>query len=235
MRQRLLPLGAVALGLALAACAGPATTVVPWPPPSGDGQVGLASWYGKDFHGRRTANGEIYDMYQMTAAHKTLPLGTWVEVIHLETGRSIQVRVNDRGPFIAGRIIDLSYGAARILGLLGQGVAPVRIRTLAAGPTAVAAATPPAPPLASGPPAPPALPPGRFTMQLGSFTSRENATALARTLQQRFNGVYVVPAGIDGETVYRVRMGTYPNRQEAQTAAQAVAGAGFDVVVMMQE
>ncbi|MBI2080319.1 MAG: septal ring lytic transglycosylase RlpA family protein [candidate division NC10 bacterium] len=229
MRRSLLPLGACALGLALAACAGPATTVAPWPPAGGDGQVGLASWYGKDFHGRRTASGEVYDMYQMTAAHKTLPLGTWVEVIHLETGRSIQVRVNDRGPFIAGRIIDLSYGAARVLGLLGEGVAPVRVRMLAAGPTAVAATIP------LGPTPSPAPQAGRFTMQLGSFTTLENATALARTLQQRFNGVYMVPAEIDGETVYRVRMGSYPNRQEAHVAAEAVAGTGFDVVVMQQE
>ncbi|MBI4391795.1 MAG: SPOR domain-containing protein, partial [candidate division NC10 bacterium] len=157
------------------------------------------------------------------------PLGTWVEVIHLETGRSIQVRVNDRGPFIAGRIIDLSYGAARVLGLLGEGVAPVRVRMLAAGPTAVVATIP------LGPTPSPAPQAGRFTMQLGSFTTLENATALARTLQQRFNGVYMVPAEIDGETVYRVRMGSYPNRQEAHVAAEAVAGTGFDVVVMQQE
>jgi rare lipoprotein A len=171
-------------------------------------------------------------MYQMTAAHKTLPLGTLVEVIHLETGRSIQVRVNDRGPFIAGRVIDLSYGAARVLGMVGQGVAPVRVRLLST--TARVNAAPPAP----GPPAP--APPaagsaGYFTMQLGSFTSRENATAFAGTLQQRFNGVHLVPARLDGETVYRVRMGTYQSREEARRAAEALAGAGYDVVVVEQE
>ncbi len=222
MRRSLIGLGPLAVALLLAACAGPRYAAAPWPPAAGDAEVGLASWYGRDFHGRRTSSGEIYDMYQMTAAHRTLPLGTWVEVIHLETGRSIQVRVNDRGPFIAGRVIDLSYGAARVLGMVGQGVAPVRLRTLAA------AAAPPAA-------ARVAAVPGRFTMQLGSFTSRENAAAFAGTLQQQFNGVHLVPARIDGETVYRVRMGTYQSREEARSAAEAVAGAGYDVVVMEQE
>ncbi|HEU5395135.1 MAG TPA: septal ring lytic transglycosylase RlpA family protein, partial [Candidatus Methylomirabilis sp.] len=94
MRRGLLPLGGLAVALLAGACAGPRAAVAPWTPATGGAEVGLASWYGRDFHGRRTASGEIYDMYQMTAAHKTLPLGTLVEVIHLETGRSIQVRVN---------------------------------------------------------------------------------------------------------------------------------------------
>ena len=222
MRRSLIGLGPLAAGLLLAACAGPRYAAPPWPPAAGDAEVGLASWYGRDFHGRRTSSGEIYDMYQMTAAHRTLPLGTRVEVIHLETGRSIQVRVNDRGPFIAGRVIDLSYGAARVLGMVGQGVAPVRVRTIAAAVAPTTAARV-------------AAVPGRFTMQLGSFTSRENATAFAGTLQQRFNGVHLVPARLDGETVYRVRMGTYQSREEARSAAEAVAKAGYDVVVMEHE
>ncbi|HEY6001132.1 MAG TPA: septal ring lytic transglycosylase RlpA family protein, partial [bacterium] len=98
--------------------------------PRGGGQpnwseAGLASWYGADFHGRRTANGERYNMYAMTAAHKTLPLGTTVTVTHRGSGRRIRVRVNDRGPFVAGRVIDLSLAAARALGSAGDGVAPV--------------------------------------------------------------------------------------------------------------
>jgi rare lipoprotein A len=217
MRRPLTLLGVLAAALLLAACAGPRSAYAPWPPRPGDAETGLASWYGGKFHGRKTSSGEIYDMYQITAAHKTLPLGTWVEVIHLETGRSIQVRVNDRGPFVAGRIIDLSYGAARMLGMVNEGVAPVRVRALAAMAARVAAPT------------------GRFTMQLGSFTSRENAVAFAGTLQQRWSGVHLVPARLEGETVYRVRMGTYQSRDEARRAAQAVAGAGYDVVVMEQE
>lgn len=222
MRRSLIGLGPLAVLLLLAACAGPRYAAAPWPPAAGDAEVGLASWYGRDFHGRRTSSGEIYDMYQMTAAHRTLPLGTRVEVIHLETGRSIQVRVNDRGPFIAGRVIDLSYGAARVLGMVGQGVAPVRVRTIAAAAAPTTAARV-------------AAVPGRFTMQLGSFTSRENATAFAGTLQQRWGGVHLVPARLDGETVYRVRMGTYQSREEARSAAEAVAKAGYDVVVMEHE
>ncbi|MGH7379957.1 MAG: septal ring lytic transglycosylase RlpA family protein [Candidatus Methylomirabilales bacterium] len=242
MRRSLIGLGPLAAGLLLAACAGPRYAAPPWPPAAGDAEVGLASWYGRDFHGRRTSSGEIYDMYQMTAAHRTLPLGTWVEVIHVETGRSIQVRVNDRGPFIAGRVIDLSYGAARVLGMVGQGVAPVRVRPLSAMAAPARAAPVAAAPASAAPAtavpatgAQVAAPPGRFTMQLGSFTSRENATAFAGTLQQRFNGVHLVPARLDGETVYRVRMGTYQSREEARSGAEAVAKAGYDVVVMEQE
>jgi rare lipoprotein A len=88
---------------------------------------GLASWYGDKFHGRLTASGEVYDMHQLTAAHKTLPLGTVVKVTRPENGKSVEVRVNDRGPFVAGRVIDLSRAAAKVLGLGGEGLARVRL------------------------------------------------------------------------------------------------------------
>lgn len=102
---------------------------------SADGYMerGIASWYGPQFHGRRTSNGEQYDMYGMSAAHKTLPLPSWVEVTNLLNGRQITVRVNDRGPFYEGRIIDLSYTAAQKLGMDRSGTAPVRVRALTAG------------------------------------------------------------------------------------------------------
>lgn len=90
--------------------------------------VGMASYYGKKFHGRKTASGERFNMYAMTAAHKGLPFGAMVRVTHLKNGRSIMVRINDRGPFAKGRIIDLSYAAAKRLGMLAQGVAKVRLR-----------------------------------------------------------------------------------------------------------
>ncbi len=86
-----------------------------------DGMEGLASWYGHPYHGRPTADGEIYNMYAMTAAHRTLPFGTWVRVHDLDNGRSVDVRINDRGPFIPGRVIDLSYAAAEALGVVGAG------------------------------------------------------------------------------------------------------------------
>ncbi len=93
-------------------------------------EEGIASWYGADFHGKNTANGECYDMYAVTAAHKTLPLPTKVRVTHLENGRSIVLKVNDRGPYAKGRIIDLSYGAARKLGMVKQGVGPIRVEAI---------------------------------------------------------------------------------------------------------
>jgi len=93
-------------------------------------EVGIASWYGPGFHGKRTASGEIYDMYGISAAHKTLPFGTIVKVVDLETQRSVVVRINDRGPFIEGRIIDLSYGAALELGMVRKGLAKVGLKIL---------------------------------------------------------------------------------------------------------
>jgi rare lipoprotein A len=96
-------------------------------------QEGMASFYGGDFHGRKTANGEIYDMYTMTAAHRALPFNTRVLVTNLDNGKEVEVRINDRGPFIKGRIIDLSYGAARKIGMVGPGTARVRLEVMEMG------------------------------------------------------------------------------------------------------
>src|SRR5215470_15682623 len=100
------------------------------PPVVGGRQEGIASWYGPGFHGRRTANGEIYDQYELTAAHQTLPLGTRVMVTSLANGRSVEVRINDRGPFVGGRVIDLSYAAASVIDMIGPGTAMVRVEVL---------------------------------------------------------------------------------------------------------
>lgn len=129
---------------------------------------GLASWYGPNFHGRKTSSGEVFDMHQVSAAHKSLPLPTWVEVTHLETGRSITVRVNDRGPFKEGRIIDLSHQAALELGITGEGLAPVEVRTIQ-GPESDTRAQ------ASGP---------RF-LQLGAFAVRGNAESFMQKLRRQ--------------------------------------------------
>jgi rare lipoprotein A len=91
-------------------------------------QTGQASWYGEPHHGRRTASGEVFDMHELTAAHRTLPLGARVRVTNLRNGRSVEVRINDRGPFVDGRIIDVSYGAARALGAVGAGLFPVSLK-----------------------------------------------------------------------------------------------------------
>lgn len=117
--------------LVLAGCATARVGVPPSEPaPLGAEEHGQASWYGEPFHGRRTSSGEIFDMYRLTAAHRTLPLGTRVLVTHLENGRSVEVRINDRGPFKRGRIVDLSYAAAQRLGALGAGIFPVRLRVV---------------------------------------------------------------------------------------------------------
>src|SRR5262245_23123224 len=100
------------------------------PPAVGGVRVGVASWYGPGFHGNRTANGEIYDQYELTAAHPTLPLGTRAMVTNMKNGRAVEVRINDRGPFVGGRVIDLSYAAARSIGMIGPGTAPVRVEVL---------------------------------------------------------------------------------------------------------
>lgn len=133
----------IALALATAACAQPrreSATAAPTPAPVVVGrpapaaprvvQTGAASWYGQAHHGKKTASGEAFDMYALTAAHRSLPLGTRIRVTNVANGRAIDVRINDRGPVIPGRIIDLSYGAARALGAVGDGVFRVRIAIL---------------------------------------------------------------------------------------------------------
>ncbi len=122
--------GALLIVSALGACATPVRPRAV-PVAIGHEESGLASWYGHPYHGRRTASGEVYDMGQMTAAHRTMPFGTWVRVSSVATGRSVEVRINDRGPFEKGRIIDLSYAAARVLGAVGPGIIPVRLRVIA--------------------------------------------------------------------------------------------------------
>ncbi len=180
-----------------------------WEDPSGE--KGLASWYGHPYHGRRTSNGEVYDMYQLTAAHREIPLGSWVEVINLTNGRSLTVRVNDRGPFVDGRIIDLSYASARLLGVVGPGVAPVRVRLTQA------------PPQAPGP--------ARYSVQVASFVAESNALALKAELEQKVSGVYLVKALIDGEIYYRIRVGQFVSHAEAKTAAERLASLGYRVLI----
>ena len=179
------------------------------------GEQGLASWYGHPYHGRRTSSGEVYDMYQLTAAHREIPLGSWVEVINLTNGRSLTVRVNDRGPFVDGRIIDLSYASAQLLGVVGPGTAPVRVRL-----TRV--------PL-------PAPGPSRYSVQVASFVAESNALALKTELEQKVSGVYLVKAAIDGEVYHRVRVGQFTSNAEAKTAAERLASLGYRVLIMGSE
>ncbi len=175
-----------------------------FPIKSADGftQTGIASWYGKKFHGRTTANGEKYDMYGRTGAHKTLPFGTVVRVTNLANGRTADVRINDRGPFIHGRIIDLTHTLAGELGFMGQGTA--RVRIVALGTTK--------PPQSSQPRS---LQRGSFTWQVGSFSSRENAKGLAARLRNDFSDARITEAYVRGSKVYRVQVGNYSSRAKA--------------------
>src|SRR5574337_508665 len=160
------------IALLLTSCATPRLRPRAWEGASGE--EGLASWYGHPYHGRRTSNGEVYNMYQLSAAHREIPLGSWVEVINLSNGRSLTVRINDRGPFVDGRIIDLSYAAASLLGVTGPGVVPVRVRLTQAPQSD--------------------LNPGRYSVQVGSFTAEVNALALKAALEQKTSGVHLVKA-----------------------------------------
>ena len=201
-------------------------------------QRGIASWYGRKFHGRQTSNGEKYDMYGMSAAHKALPIPTYVEVTNLENGRRVIVRVNDRGPFHGNRIIDLSYAAASRIGMLGKGTALVEVRAIdptapqPAPPTRVAqasvapepaatAATRPAPaltPTAAATQTPAPAP--RIFLQAGAFSSRDNAERLRQRLEQGLaRSVRAAPAATAAGTVHRVQVGPLASVEVADSVS----------------
>lgn len=207
---------------------------------------GVASWYGRKFHGQKTALGETYDMYAMTAAHPTLPLPSYARVTNVATGKSVVVRVNDRGPFLHDRIIDLSYAAAHRIGVAQKGSGEVIVESVMPGDTVIAAALPP---VAATPvesmvkAAPPSLPPsaaapandgsgGRFIVQLGAFRDNGNAqNFLARTRAQ-----VAVVAGeprvsqING--LWRVYVGPYDNAADAKAMGDRLyAALGMDNTV----
>lgn len=183
---------------------------------------GIASWYGPKFHGRRTSSGEVYNMDKMTAAHKTLPLQTMVEVTRRDTGKKIVVRVNDRGPFVAGRIIDLSREAARRLGMLNDGTAPVKIVALAKGRRGPKGA----PPIPAEPP--PDFEHGRFWAQVGAFGVRENAERVRERLLFPHDKIRLQPVTMpDGLRLTRVQVGPFTDMTSAQKALTDVMGQGF--------
>ena len=220
-------LGAFGLGLltvgllGLGACARAVITAPAIPPMVGAEQSGLASWYGHPYHGRRTASGEVYDMRDLTAAHRTLPLGTRLMVTNVESGQAVDVRVNDRGPFVEGRILDLSYGAASLLGAEGPGVIPVRLRIMALPSTARSAGSS-STPLTGG-----------FSVQLGAFVSRARADSLRLAADRDGStDATISEAVVGGETFYRVRVGPYPDRGAAEAGARRLAARGYLAVVV---
>jgi rare lipoprotein A len=195
---------------------------------SGYRERGVASWYGKKFHGRRTSNGETYDMYAMTAAHKTLPLPAYVRVRNLSNGKSVIVRVNDRGPFHDNRLIDLSYAAAAKLGILGTGTGIVELEGVGAG-------EPPAAVTARAPELPAAAAP-KLYLQVGAFTSRDNAENLKERLARAdLQPVNIQLAQLDAATLYRVRIGPLDNVDESDRLAARVQAQGLPNPVVIVE
>ncbi len=164
------------------------------PAPSGYTENGNASWYGVPFHGRRASNGEIYDMYKLTAAHRTLPFETMVRVTNMNNGKSTVVRITDRGPFVDNRIIDLSLAAAREVDSVGPGVVPVRVEVLSAGidPTS-----------------------GFFTVQVGAFRERANAERLRDRLNASYSPIFIQQYDSPDGMLYRVRVGKISGEDSA--------------------
>jgi rare lipoprotein A len=183
-------------------------------PPSEATQTGEASWYGPDFHGKLTSSKEIYDMYDMTAAHNSLPFGTYVVVTNLINGKSAVVRINDRGPFVKDRIIDLSYAAALALDMVGPGTAPVKLEVL--------------------PAYSPEYTSQKFSVQVGSFVAKRNAKALKNDLEKRFGGVYITPFKTVNQTFYRVRIKA-KDHKDARSIALRLMESGYSAIVLEEQ
>lgn len=192
---------AVFITVALSSCAHRAHTRAVPPPPTVQPaytETGIASWYGYPYHGRRAASGEIYDMEQMTAAHRTLAFNTRVRVFNLENGRTVEVRINDRGPFVANRVIDLSRAAARDLAMLGPGSARVRLEVLRAGEE-----------------------PTIYAVQVGAFRDRNNAERIRRQMESRY-GVARLVLRDGSPSLWRVLVGSEATEDAAAQLAARI-------------
>ena len=174
-------------------------------------QTGKASWYGPGFHGKKTSSREIYNMHDMTAAHRTLPFGAYVIVTNLNNEKTVTVKINDRGPFIKGRIIDLSYAAASALDMVGPGVIPVRIEVIQ-----------------SLSPSPNSQ---KISVQVGAFTIKKNAEMLKTQLSKTFSDVYIARLKTPHQTYYRVRIKA-ESKQKANNLALKLQKAGYNVFVL---
>ena len=180
---------------------------------SGFVQEGIASWYGWDFHGKLTSNGEVYNMNSLTAAHKTLPFNSVVRVTHQENGKSVTVRINDRGPFVGDRIIDLSFGAANKLGMVQSGTAPVSLRVIREATSS--------PPLnAAGTSAKK----GIYSVQVGVFENLDNA----REISHRFDNGRIYTVKHSNRNLYKVLVGEYSNYEKALEPMDQMRHEGFE-------
>lgn len=192
---------------------------VPMTQPAPFRQSGIGSWYGRRYHGAKTSSGEVYDMYAMTAAHPTLPIPSYARVTNPANGRSVVVRVNDRGPFLADRIIDLSYVAAWKLGYVDAGSARVEVESILPGQAPAAAAAPVPAPV---PAATDAAEAKGVYLQLGAFSSQEGADSFRvrvyRDLAWLSDAIQIVPAG----AFYRLHLGPYRTQEEARSIADRI-------------
>jgi rare lipoprotein A len=246
--------------IVLAGCGGkPKLVTLPPPTPArlGGGEEGVASWYGEPYHGRRTSNGEIYDMDQLTAAHLSLPFHTWVRVTNLENGRWVDVRINDRGPFLKNRVIDLSRAAAQTIRMTGPGTARVRVEVVGlpgkpyptavdqpAAPTLVSYA-PTETPLAVGdaPSAEGAELPGEsdaqgcpagsfYAVQVGSFRDVENAERMRGKMTDLYGVARMVTVATGQGPLYRVVVGQLGDAAAAQRLREDLGRDRFDGYVL---
>jgi rare lipoprotein A len=181
------------------------TPATPAPAPSsapklGHTETGVASWYGHPYHGRRAANGEIYDMEKLTAAHRTLPFDTWLRVVNLDNSKTVEVRITDRGPFIEGRIIDLSHAAARAIEMIGPGTARVRIEVIRT---------------------PKYAPPAIFAVQVGAFRDRANAERLRAEMESRYGSARLIQRA-DTPDLWRVLAGSEATEEGANGLAERI-------------
>jgi rare lipoprotein A len=204
------PLVAAIAAFVLAICLAGCSSYRHDPPRPGTVERGMASWYGEPFHGRPTASGEIYDMHGLSAAHRELPLGTEIEVTNLDNGRSVRLVVNDRGPYVRGRILDLSFGAAQKLDMVQAGLAPVEIRIVEIG------GGTPGPQLAT-----------RYTVQVGAFRNRDNALAIEKELQD-LGPVQITTS--DGW--HRVRVGDLRLEEDAEALREELVRRGYPAIVI---
>jgi rare lipoprotein A len=172
----------------------------------GSTETGVASWYGHPYHGRRAANGEIYDMEKMTAAHRTLPFGTWVRVTNLENNQTVDVRITDRGPFARGRILDLSHAAAVSIAMIGPGTAKVKI-TVMAKPAVVETGA------------------ALFAVQVGAFADRNNAERVRSSMERRYGSAKVLMRDAQPPR-WRVLVGRETTQEDAEALAVRIRGDG---------
>jgi rare lipoprotein A len=229
---RVICAGAVCTLAMLAACAGrgmppepPTPSIASVPPPPAaiapatvqppdqiNRVTAVAAWYGKELQGKKTASGEVFDMYGLSAAHRTFPLGTAVRVTNLENSRSVNVKINDRGPFVKSRDLDLSYGAAKELGFVEQGTARVMIESLDAAHDSA-----------------------QYTVQAATFAEEESARQLKERLSKKFERVFIVPLETNVARFYRVRVGSYGSEERAEHVAGKLALEGLEPVVMRKD